>query len=231
MKIALFQGSPMLLPGMSSKSSEKSRKYLRKLGVEVSLNSYAVDYDGKVLRFADGNQYSSRNVIWAAGVSAVAVGGITSGLETAGNRLLVDRHNKVEGYDDIYAIGDFCLMKTRQYPLGHPQVAQVALQQARILAKNLKKSDAGGVLTGFEYKNKGSMATIGRNLAVADLPLFHVSGFVAWIIWSLVHLITLVGGKNKLSAFLNWIWKYFTYDQSLRLIIRPFIKDSKEAEL
>ncbi len=231
MKIALFQGSPMLLPGMSSKSSEKSRKYLRKLGVEVSLNSYAVDYDGKVLRFANGNQYSSRNVIWAAGVSAVTVNGITSGLETAGNRLLVDRHNKVEGYDDIYAIGDFCLMKTRQYPLGQPQVAQVAIQQARMLSKNLKKTGAGGVLTDFEYKNKGSMATIGRNLAVADLPLFHVSGFVAWIIWSLVHLITLVGGKNKLSAFLNWIWKYFTYDQSLRLILRPFIKDSKEAEL
>ncbi len=229
MKIALFQGSHLLLAGMSAKSSAKAKKYLEKLEVEVHLNSIAADYDGRMLRFKDGSSLISRNVIWAAGVSADHFSGISSESVTTGNRLLVDRKNKVLGYSDVYAIGDLCLMKTPRYPGGHPQVAQVAIQQARLLAINLKKSSTGKPLSNFEYKNKGSMATIGRNLAVADFPFFHISGFPAWIIWSLIHLITLVGGKNKLSAFLNWIWKYLTYDQSLRLVIKPSVKVFNEA--
>ena len=231
MRIALFQGSSLLLQGMSAKSSAKAKNYLEKLGVEVHFNSIAVDYDGKILRFDGGSSFSSRNVIWAAGVSADSVSGINPASVTVGNRLLVDRYNMVDGYRDVYAIGDFSFMKTREYPNGHPQVAQVAIQQARVLAKNLKKSSSGKSLKDFEYKNKGSMATIGRNLAVADLPLFHLSGFAAWVIWSMVHLFTLVGGKNRLSAFLNWIWKYLTYDQSLRLIIKPSVKASREIDL
>lgn len=221
MKINLYQGVSRLLPGMSPVSSAKAKKYLEKLGVEVHLQSRVIDYDGKNLQLADGRNFSSRNVIWTAGVTAVPIEGVDPVLNNTANRLIVNRHNLVEGYKDIYALGDLALMKTRKFPDGHPQVAQVALQQARTLASNLKKTGTAKPLVEFEYKNRGMMATIGRNLAVADLPMIHLGGFWAWLVWSIVHLMTLVGGKNKVSTFLNWIWKYLTYDQSLRLIIKP----------
>jgi len=141
-----------------------------------------------------------------------------------GNRIKVDAYNQVDGYENIFAIGDIAYMETKAYPQGHPQVAQVALQQANCLAENLKKMQKKKDLVQFKYHDKGSMATVGRNRAVVDLPRLRFSGFPAWLVWMFVHLMSIVGVKNRLVIFINWLWNYMTYDQSLRLIIRPSAK-------
>jgi NADH dehydrogenase len=182
-----------------------------------------MDYNGSCLQLSDGSTVSSRTVIWAAGVKANSVAGLAA--ETFGrkNRIRVDRFNRVLSYNNIFALGDLSLMETPKYPNGHPQVAQVAIQQAKLLGGNLIKLESGSEPKEFEYTDKGSLATIGRNLAVADLPIGKLKGFAAWVLWSIVHLFTIVGVKNRLSIFLNWSFNYFTYDQSLRLLIRPKI--------
>jgi NADH dehydrogenase len=221
MRIVLYASSARLLPVMSPQASQKAMDYLKKLGVEVHLNTTVMDYNGSCLQLSDGSTVSSRTVIWAAGVKANSVAGLAA--ETFGrkNRIRVDRFNRVLSYDNIFALGDLSLMETPKYPNGHPQVAQAAIQQAKLLGGNLIKLESGSELKEFEYTNKGSLATIGRNLAVADLPIGKLKGFAAWVLWSIVHLFTIVGVKNRLSIFLNWSWNYFTYDQSLRLLIRP----------
>jgi NADH dehydrogenase len=180
-----------------------------------------MDYDGSCLKLSDGSTVSSRTVIWAAGVKANSIAGLDAESFGRGSRIRVDRYNRVLSYSNIFALGDLSLMETPKYPNGHPQVVQAAIQQAKRLAGNLIKLRSGSVLKEFEYTDKGSLATIGRNLAVADLPMGRLKGFTAWVLWSVVHLFTIVGVKNRFSIFLNWSWNYFTYDQSLRLLIKP----------
>ena len=192
-----------------------------------------VGYDGTFVKMDDGSSIRSNKVIWAAGIQANKLEGMPDSVITYGRRLIVNRFNQVEGYERIYAIGDLAYMvEEGAYPEGHPQVAQVAIQQADNLARNLKDSKAEP--QPFVYKDLGSMATIGRNRAVVDLKRMKFQGFFAWVVWLVVHLFALIGVKNKLFVFINWVWNYLTYDQSLRLIIRPYLpflgKKTVEAE-
>jgi NADH:ubiquinone reductase (H+-translocating) len=221
LKIYLAEASDRLLSGMSANASEKSGEYLAKLKVGVITGVPVKDYDGKYVLFADGRKVRTNTLIWAAGVKANTIKGLIPAVYTRGNRIKVDRFNKVEGYDDIYAIGDLALMEEPHYPNGHPQLATVAIKQARHLAANLKKQVRGAAPEPFAYKHLGSMATVGRNLAVADLKVLRLHGFTAWLFWMFVHLMSIVGVKNRLLIFINWVWNYLTYDQSLRLIIKP----------
>ncbi len=224
MRIVLYEASPGILAALSPKASENALRYLRKLNVEVHLNTRVEHYDGSCIRLSDGSTVRSKTVIWSAGVKANTVKGFTSEHFGRGGRLIVDRQNRVKGHQNIFAIGDISLMQTPKYPNGHPQVAQTAIQQAKLLAVNLINTEAGKPVHDFEYRDKGSLATIGRNLAVADLPFGRLRGFTAWVLWSFVHLFLIMGVKNRLLIFLNWSWNYFTYDQSLRLLIKPNIK-------
>jgi NADH:ubiquinone reductase (H+-translocating) len=220
MQVYLLEGSPKVLNGMSEHSSSKAKEYLVRLGVKVFLNSRVQDYDGENVILADGKKICTRTVVWAAGVIGNKIEGLNPDIIAKSNRIKVDRKNKVIGYPNIYAIGDIAFMTEEKYPNGHPQVAQVAIQQAKTFVKNFKCILKNKPLSDFSYKDKGSMATIGRNKAVADLPGFKFAGFFAWLIWIFVHLMSIVGGKNRLFAFINWTWNYIPFDQSLRLIIK-----------
>jgi len=221
MRIVLYEGSPNLLAALSGYSSKLSRQYLEKMGVEVHTSMRVTGYDGTTATLSDGTSFETKTLIWAAGIKPNVLNGLPNESLGRGGRVLVDRENRVKGFNNIFALGDLCLMETPKYPNGHPQVAQTAIQQAGLLAKNLKRLATGQPMQPFEYINKGSLATVGRNRAVADLPGFKLRGFVAWILWSFVHLFTIMGVKNRTFVFLNWSWNYFTYDQSLRLLIKP----------
>lgn len=232
MHIYLLEAAPHLLNGMSNKSGETVVTYLKRLGVEVQTNTAVKDYDGKTVLLSNGKTISSRNLIWAAGVKGVSIPGIPTNSVATNNRLIVDHYNKVSGLQDVYAIGDIAFMKDEKYIKGHPQVAQVAIQQAKLLAKNLLRKENGKSLNRFSYNDKGSMATVGRNLAVAEIGKLKLKGFFAWVVWMLVHLMSIIGIKNRLFILINWIWQYITYDQSLRLIIKPnFKKGTNEKDI
>lgn len=225
MQITLIEGSPAILGGMSKHASEKALYYLQKTGIKVMLNTRVKNFDGSILTYDDDKIIETKTVIWAAGISGNVPGGFNDELICRGNRIFVDEYNRIKGYDDIFAIGDVACMPTNGYPNGHPQVAQVAIQQGKNLAQNflwMKKKD---ILKPFKYIDRGSMATIGRNLAVADLSFIKFSGFIAWLTWMFVHLMAIVGVKNRLLIFINWMWNYLTYDQSLRLILWAAKKD------
>ena len=227
MKIYLLEGSPKTLGAMSDKSSEESRKYLEKLGVTVTTGTVVKTYDGKTVTLADGKTISTATVIWAAGIKGNVPAGIQPDIIVRGNRIITDRHNLVKGMTNIYAIGDVAYMETPLFPKGHPQVAQVAMQQADTLAENLKRIESkSSQREEFEYYDKGSMATVGRNLAVVDLPKpkLHFGGFFAWLIWMSLHLMLILGVKNRFFVFCNWLYNYFTRDQSLRLIFKPAVR-------
>ncbi|HSO86619.1 MAG TPA: NAD(P)/FAD-dependent oxidoreductase, partial [Draconibacterium sp.] len=225
MQITLVEGSPALLGGMSEHASEKALHYLKRLGINVMLNTRVTDFDGNTITFSDNTKIETKTVIWAAGISGVVPTGFPNETISRGNRILVDEYNKIKGFEDIYAIGDVSLMPTPEFPNGHPQVAQVAIQQGRNLSHNFMLLKRNAVLKPFKYIDRGSMATIGRNRAVADLPFIKFSGFIAWLTWMFVHLMAIVGVKNRLLIFINWMWNYFTYDQSLRLILWAAKKD------
>ena len=223
MKIYLLEGSPKTLGAMTDQSSVQSRKYLQKLGVEVITGTVVKDYDGKLVTLTNGNTIATRTVIWAAGIRGNIPTGIQPDLIAKGNRIKTDRHNLVMGTRNVYAIGDVAYMETPLYPKGHPQVAQAAMQQADTLAKNLLRMESKSALHyEFEYYDKGSMATVGRNLAVVDLPKpkLHFGGFFAWLVWMSLHLMLILGVKNRFFVFCNWLYNYFTRDQSLRLILK-----------
>jgi NADH dehydrogenase len=220
MKIMLFEASPRLLAGMSETASKVAKEYLNKLGVEVHTGTPVVDYDGRTLSLPGGASVDVKTVIWAAGITSARINGIAEPAYGRNNRLLVNPYNQVSGYTNIFALGDNSLMSDVSYPNGHPQVAQVALQQAQYLSYNLKRLVQNKPLRPFHYTDKGSMATVGRHLAVADLPFAKFKGYFAWLLWSVVHLLSIVGVKNKLFVLLNWMWKYITYDQSLRLLVK-----------
>ncbi len=223
--IYLIQSSDQLLKGMSKKSADAAFNYLTELNVHIKLNTRVVDYDGRMVTMNDGSQIPTKKLIWAAGITGNRLQGLPDSVLMAGNRLKVNCFNQVEGLEDVYAIGDIAYMEEKGFEKGHPQVAQVALQQAKHLAKNIRQSLKGKPMQPFVYQDKGSMATIGRNRAVVDLPRTSFHGAFAWYIWLIVHLFAIIGTKNKIFVFLNWMWNYITYDQSLRLIIRPFLKE------
>lgn len=224
MQVYLLEGSPKVLNVMSENASQKAEMYLRELGVNVFLNSRVKDYDGENVFLENGKEIPTKTLVWAAGVTGNKIKGLNPEVVTPTNRIKVNRNNRVEGYQNIFAIGDIALMTEEKYPKGHPQVAQVAIQQAVALSKYFKNVLENKSSTDFSYKDLGSMATIGRNKAVADLPNIKFAGFFAWLIWMFIHLMSLVGGKNRLFAFINWAWSYITFDQSLRLIIKPKTK-------
>ncbi len=226
MKIYLLEGSPETLASMSDQSSIDSKKYLEKLGVTVITNARVQNYDGNMVTFENMQPIGSRLVIWAAGIKGNIPAGIDPSLIVRGNRVKTDRYNKVIGSENVYAIGDVAYMETPKYVHGHPQVASVSIQQGSTLAKNFINAFKNKPLKEFEYFDKGSMATVGRNLAVVDIPKpkLHFKGFFAWIIWMTLHLMLILGVKNRLFVFLNWLYNYFTHDQSLRLLFRDFYK-------
>ena len=220
MQVTLIDASDRLLGSMSQQASENAFIFVKKLKINVILNTQVKEYvDGRVV-LSNGEIIISSNVFWVAGIRGNNPEGLAGNSVGRGARILVDSYNKVNGYDDIFAIGDISLMKTAEYPDGHPQVAQAAIQQGRLLASNLRKIILNKRPGVFDYVDKGSMATVGRNFAVADLHLLKLNGFTAWVIWLFVHLMSIVGTKNRLFIFLTWMWNYITYDQSLRLVIK-----------
>lgn len=223
-KIYLVDGGPALLAPMSKNSQEETLKQIKKLGVEVLLNKQVVDYDGQTVSFKDGSTIRTRNLIWAAGVTAMRFKGLSDEMYGRSNRLLVDEFNKIIGTENIYAIGDTAFMESdKNFPNGHPQVAQPAMQQGKNLAKNLILALANKPQKPFQYNDKGSMAIIGRNKAVVDLPKpkVHFKGFLAWMAWLFVHLMSLSMPRNKINTLYHWALAYFSKNSSLRMIIRP----------
>jgi NADH dehydrogenase len=233
MNIYLLEGGAKTLGNMSEKSASDSQKYLSRLGVKVMTNTIVSNFDGNNVQLKDGNNIPAKTVIWAAGVTGTVPPGFDKSLIAKGNRLIVDRQMKLKGFDNIYVIGDLAYMETPKYPLGHPQLAATAIQQATVLAKNFRRMhEKKGPLEDFEYHDKGTLATVGRNLAVADFPKpkLHFGGFIAWVIWMSLHLMLILGVKNRFFVFSNWVYNYFTYDQSLRLIFPEFYKSRKKME-
>lgn len=229
MHVHLLEGANRVLPPMSEKSSKNAKKYLEDLGVEISLNTFVEDYKNKTVMTNDGKQFFTETFIWSAGVTGSPIDGFKG--ETfmeKGNRYSVNQFNQVGGYKNIFAIGDIALMKTSKYPNGHPMVAQPAIQQGKHLAKNILRSIDSENMESFNYFDKGTMATIGRNRAVVDLKNIKFGGFLAWYVWMFVHLWFLIGFKNRLITFLNWVYNYINYDRAERLIIRPFKKKRTE---
>jgi NADH:ubiquinone reductase (H+-translocating) len=223
MDIHLIEATPRLLNGMSEKSGNKALEYLQKMGVQVHLNMAVQSYDGRIVKFKNGDELRSRTVIWAAGVTCQPIQGIKAEALGRGSRILTDEFNLVKGYSNLFAIGDVALLEgDPDFPKGHPQMAPPAMQQGRLVAKNIQRLLDKKPLKPFRYHDKGSMATVGRNKAVVDMKRFQVGGFLAWFIWMFVHLISIVGFRNKFFVFLSWLWSYFSYDKSNRIIIaRP----------
>ena len=233
MNIYLLEGTGKTLAAMSERSSMQSKKYLERLGVKVLINTVLKEYDGQHVMLNDGNRISTGTVIWAAGIKGNIPGGIDKSLIAKGNRVKIDRYCRVIGYNNVYSIGDLAYMETPKYPNGHPQVAPVAMQQADLLAYNFKlieRRSNPDKQYEFEYHDKGSMATVGRNLAVVDVPKpkLHFGGFFAWMIWMGLHLMLILGVKNRFFVFCNWLYNYITYDQNLRLIFKEFDKSGKK---
>lgn len=235
MNIYLLEGADKTLAAMREKSSARSGAYLEKLGVKLLTKTLVKNYDGRDVELQTGEKIAASTVIWAAGIKGNIPNGIDKSLIARGNRIKTDRYCRVLGSDNIYAIGDLAYMETPAYPNGHPQVAPAAMQQAGMLAENLKlierKSNPDRLLQ-FEYHDKGSMATVGRNLAVVDLPKprWSFGGFFAWMIWMGLHLMLILGVKNRFFVFMNWLYNYITYDQNLRLIFREFYKETDDTK-
>ncbi len=226
MQINLVENNERLLAGMSEQASEQAENFLREMGVIVRSNDSVLSYDGYTAELRSGKKLESRNLIWTAGVKGSLIDGLSAAEIVRGNRIRVNDYNQVNGYKNIYAIGDVAAMINEENPNGHPGVAQVALQQAKHLSKNIIAEINGRTLKPFKYFNMGSMATVGRNKAVVDLPFIRFQGFFAWFVWMFLHLLFLVGFRNKMVVLINWIWNYFSYDRGTRLIIRPFRKNS-----
>jgi len=227
MQINLIQSGDRILNTMSEKSSAAAEKFLLDLGVKIWKNVRVTNYDGRTITTNTDLTFDSATVIWTAGVQGVKIVGLDSkSFVEKVDRVRVNQYNQVVGYDNIFAIGDICSMETEKYPQGHPMMAQPAMQQGKLLGENLIKLIHNKTMTPFEYKDKGSMATIGRNLAVVDLPHYHFSGIFAWFVWMFVHLFSLIGFKNRAVVFLNWVYNYVRFDREGRLIIRPFKKKS-----
>ncbi len=226
LNIVLVSATDKPLNVMSEEAQQKSEQYLTQLGVKFMSGEKVVDYDGDKVFLASGKTIPSNNVIWAAGVTGNVIEGLNPEIVFR-NRYKTDRFNRVSGYDNIFAIGDIAYMETPKYPQGHPQVANVAINQGKNLAKNiLKKSENDWIE--YEYEDRGSMATIGKHRAVVDLPKFKFQGILAWYFWMFLHLMLILSVRNKIAIFFNWMWSYINKDSSLRLIIIPNKKNNTE---
>lgn len=226
LKIILVSGTEKPLSVMSPEAQEKSELYLKQLGVTFMSDRRVTDYDGDRVFLENGDSIPSNNVIWAAGVTGNIIQGLTPE-SVLKNRYIVDRFNKVKGFKNIYAIGDIAYMETPKYPKGHPQVANVAIHQAKNLGENFLKNNPE-TWKEYEYDDQGSMATIGKHRAVVDLPRVRFQGFFAWYFWMFLHLMLILSVRNKLAIFFNWMWSYFNKDSSLRLIILPTKNDNTQ---
>ncbi|GAB4399774.1 MAG: NAD(P)/FAD-dependent oxidoreductase [Microscillaceae bacterium] len=219
MDIHLVERSDRLLNGMAEVSGRKAQQFLEKLGVKVHLGQSVKSYDGYRVVLGDGTEMISQHLIWAAGVTGAPIPGLPSDSLTRGNRYQVDAFNRVKGFENIFAIGDIAAMITEETPNGHPQVAPPAMQQAAHLAKNFRLWFRQKPPRPFKYFDKGSMATIGRNKAVVEIGKFRMQGILAWFVWMFVHLMAIVGFRNRIFVFWSWVWSYLSYDKSNRLII------------
>lgn len=231
LNIFLIEAGGRLLSGMSPKSSEAAEQFLRNMGVNVCLHKKVIDYRDHKVILEDGMEIPTRTFIWVSGVKASPIDDLPSECIGRGGRLKVDAYNRVEGMEDVFAIGDQCIMTAdKDYPNGHPQLAQVAIQQGKLLAENLKRMEKKKkkALKPFHYRNLGSMATVGRNRAVAEFKKVKTQGWIAWILWLVVHLRSILGVRNRISVMLNWMYNYFTYDQSLRIIV--YARKAKEVK-
>ena len=225
MQINLVQSGDRILNTMSEKSSTHAQEFLESLGVKIWKNVRVTNYDGKIITTNSDLTFDTATVIWTAGVQGAAIAGLNAdSLVEKVERIRVNQFSQVKGYDNVFAIGDIASMETEKWPQGHPMVAQPALQQGSLLGENIMNLINKKPLKPFEYKDLGSMATIGRNKAVVDLPKFHFSGVFAWFVWMFVHLFSLIGFKNKAVVFLNWVYNYIRFDREGRLIIRPYKK-------
>lgn len=230
MSIYLIEAMPNLLNGMSENASKKALHFLKRFNVTVKLGTIVKSFDGKFVKLDDGMVIPSQTLIWAAGVTGNLIPGLEENSIQNG-RILVDEFNRVKDCDNIFALGDIALQQSKDFPKGYPMLAPVAMQQGKLLAGNLIEFSKNKALKPFKYSDKGSMATIGRNKAVVDLNKIKFSGLFAWFVWMFIHLLSIIGFRNKLVVFSNWLWNYFTYDRGIRLIIRPFVrKPEKKSE-
>ncbi|WP_250434342.1 NAD(P)/FAD-dependent oxidoreductase [Hanstruepera flava] len=225
MQIHLLEGANRVLPPMSEEASVKAKQFLIDLGVHVHCNTLVKEYNGKKVETNTNLELESETLIWAAGVTGSPVKGLSANsLMERSNRYKVNRYNQVENYPNVFALGDIAYMETEAFPKGHPQVAQPAIQQGQLLGKNILRLIADKPMQKFKYNDKGSMATIGRNKAVVDLGKVKFGGFFAWFVWMFIHLMALVGFRNRVVVFFNWVYNYINFDKAARLIIRPFHK-------
>lgn len=218
LKVFLLEGSKHTLNSMSEEAKVASRRYLEELGVIVKTETIVTQYDGQTARLNNGESIPTQSLIWAAGVTGNVIPGLNPE-NMVKNRYKVDRYNKVLDTTNIYAIGDIAYMETPKYPNGHPQLANVAINQGKTLAHNLLKLQKGKELEQYEYKDLGSMATVGKHKAVVDLPFWKFHGYFAWFFWMFLHLMLILSVRNKLQIFFNWAWNYVARDSSLRLIL------------
>mgnify|MGYP000309785404 FL=1 len=216
-RVILIEGTDRFLRTMSERASHDAKVYLGHLMIETRLNCMMKSYENNVLHLSTGEEIYCETLIWTAGITGNKINGISDDSITRGNRYIVDSNCKIKGYDNIYALGDIAYLEDKSHPNGYPQVAQVAIQQAKHLAKQLNT----GADTAFKYVDKGSMATIGRNRAVCDLKFAYLYGRPAWATWMFIHLISILGMRNKVNVLINWVWAYLFYTTSLRLLIRP----------
>ena len=230
LQVYLVEGMATTLANMSPASQRTSKQYLEEMGVNVMVNTPVADYDGKTITLKNGNTITTRNMIWTAGVMGNVPKGISKDLVVRGNRIKVDSYNRVQGMDNVFAIGDVSYMETKDFPKGHPQLANVAINQAKNLAKNFKELKDNKPLHEFKYKNPGTMATVGKHKAVVDLPFMSFQGRLAWLTWMFLHLMLILSVKSKLMIFINWAISYFTNDTTLRLILMPTRKEVEIAE-
>ncbi len=226
LNIYLVEAGPATLGPMSQASQQKSKEYLEKMGVTILLNTQVKEYDGKKVILGDGSAIPTHTLIWAAGVTGNVPPGIPPDKLVRGNRILVDVYNRVEGLPDIFAIGDIAYMETKEFPKGHPQLANVAIAQAKNTVTNIQNILREKALVPFQYKSPGTMATVGKRKAVVDLPFMSFQGRIAWFVWMFLHLMLIVSVKNRLFIFINWAISYFTNDTTLRLILLPGKKEN-----
>ncbi|WP_374441021.1 NAD(P)/FAD-dependent oxidoreductase [Epilithonimonas sp.] len=226
LKIILISSGDKPLEAMSQESQDAAEKYLVQLGVKFLKNERVTDYDGEIIYMQSGNSIPTNNVIWAAGVTGNIIDDFNKE-NLVKNRYIVNRFNQVKGYENIFAIGDIAYMETPKYPQGHPQVANVAINQGKNVAKNFRKKSKKD-WEEYEYIDRGSMATIGKHRAVVDLPKFKFQGFLAWYFWMFLHLMLILSVRNKIAIFFNWMWSYINKDSSLRLIIQPTRRNPTE---
>ena len=229
MRVILVENGGEVLQMMSAANRNRAKRYLEELGCEVWLNTGMKNYNGMEAELASGKKINTTNLVWTAGIKGAVIDGLNKEIINGRGRILVDEQCRVKGYDNLFAIGDVACMVQADFPNGHPQVAPVAIQQGRLVADNFKNHQKGKPAITFKYFDKGTMATVGRNRAVVEAGKLRFGGWFGWLAWLTVHLMLLVGFRNKVVVFVNWLWNYINYDRNIRLIIRPFKREKKES--